>query len=160
MFNVKTISTVRSRTDYLCCPCNKLSSRVTIPSRLPKPVNENRTARDRLSALRKQIRFYRPYWKAHTVKRISTSRPQPGCHWSNSPWPKKIKLFLARESLVSDIPAWDVKIENLFLQCSEKSDVLNRIFCSKSPLYTVCTQTSIPPFQSQLQDKLSSRDPC
>jgi hypothetical protein len=45
-------------------PCDKLSSRVTVPSRLPKPVNENRTGRDRLSALRKQIRFYRPYWKA------------------------------------------------------------------------------------------------
>jgi hypothetical protein len=29
-----------------------------------------------------------------------------------------INLFPARESLVSDIPAGDGKIENLFLQCS------------------------------------------
>jgi hypothetical protein len=37
-----------------------------------------------------------------------------GCHKPNSPWPGKIKLFPARESLVSDIPAGDGKICNLF----------------------------------------------
>jgi hypothetical protein len=33
-------------------------------------------------------------------------------------WPEIIKLFPARESLVSDIPAGDGKNENLFLQCT------------------------------------------
>jgi hypothetical protein len=37
------------------------------------------------------------------------------CH---SPWPGIMKLFTARESLVSDIPAVDGKTANLFLQCS------------------------------------------
>jgi hypothetical protein len=35
------------------------------------------------------------------------------------PWPVIIKLFPARESLVSDIPAGDGKIANLFLQCMQ-----------------------------------------
>ncbi len=35
----------------------------------------------------------------------------------NSPLPGITKLFPARESLVSDIPAGDGKIVNLFLQC-------------------------------------------
>jgi hypothetical protein len=38
------------------------------------------------------------------------SRPQPGFHLPNSPWPGK-------NSLVSDIPAGDGKIANFFLQC-------------------------------------------
>ncbi len=41
----------------------------------------------------------------YTVKKGSPfSRPQPGCHWLNSPW----------ESLVSDIPVGDGKIVKLF----------------------------------------------
>ncbi len=35
----------------------------------------------------------------------------------NSPWPRIIKLFPARESLVIDIPAGDRENNNLFLQC-------------------------------------------
>jgi hypothetical protein len=35
-----------------------------------------------------------------------------------SSWSGIIKLFLVRESLVSVIPAGDVKIANLFLQCT------------------------------------------
>ncbi len=55
----------------------------------------------------------------YTVKKGQRfSRPQPGCHLPNSPWPGKIKLSTARESLVSDIPAGDGKTANLFLQCS------------------------------------------
>ncbi len=42
------------------------------------------------------------------------SRPQPGCHLPNSPWSGIIKLFPARESLVSDIPAGDGKNCNIF----------------------------------------------
>ncbi len=54
----------------------------------------------------------------HTVKKgYWFSRPQPGCHLPNPPWAGIIKLFPARESLVSDIPAGDGKIANLFLQC-------------------------------------------
>jgi hypothetical protein len=53
----------------------------------------------------------------HCKKGYPFSRPQPGCHLPNSPWPGIIKLFPARESLVSDIAAGDGKIANLFLQC-------------------------------------------
>ncbi len=45
-----------------------------------------------------------------------------GDHWPNSPWRVIIKLFPARESLVSDIPAGDLKIDNLFLQCNRVGD--------------------------------------
>jgi hypothetical protein len=57
----------------------------------------------------------------YTVKKgLRFSRPQPGCHFPNSPWPGIIKLFLARESLVSEIPAGDGKIANLFYSvCQE-----------------------------------------
>ncbi len=68
----------------------------------------------------------------YTVKKgYRLSRLQPGCHWPNSPWPGKIKLFPARESLVSDIPAWDWKNFHLFLQCRVfpySSSRLTRIF--------------------------------
>ncbi len=52
----------------------------------------------------------------YTVKKVGgrVSRPQPGCHLPNSPWTGIIKLFRAWESLVSDIPAGDGKIANLF----------------------------------------------
>jgi hypothetical protein len=53
----------------------------------------------------------------HTVKKFKRfSRPQPGCHWLNSPW---AGIFPPRESLVSDIPAGDGKMANLFLQCRQ-----------------------------------------
>jgi hypothetical protein len=56
--------------------------------------------------------------KSYTVRKgYHFSHPQPGCHLPNSPWPGIIKLFPARESLVSDIPARDGKIIDLFLQC-------------------------------------------
>ncbi len=45
------------------------------------------------------------------------SRPQPGCHKPNYPWPGIVYLFPAMESLVFDIPAGDGKFANLFLQC-------------------------------------------
>jgi hypothetical protein len=44
------------------------------------------------------------FWKLHCKKGYCFSHPQPGCHEPNSPWPGIIKLFPARESLVSDIP--------------------------------------------------------
>jgi hypothetical protein len=50
----------------------------------------------------------------YTVK----TRSQPGSHLLNSAWREIIKLFPARESLVSDVPAGDGKIANLFLQCT------------------------------------------
>jgi hypothetical protein len=51
----------------------------------------------------------------YTVKKgYRFSLPQPGCHSPNSPWPGIIKFFLARESLLSDIPAGDGKTTNLF----------------------------------------------
>jgi hypothetical protein len=53
----------------------------------------------------------------HCNKRLAIF-PSPAW-WSltNSPWPRIIKLFPAMDSLVSDIPAGDGKIVNLFLQC-------------------------------------------
>jgi hypothetical protein len=40
----------------------------------------------------------------YTVKKgLPFSRPQPGCHKPNSPWPGIIYLFPARESLVSSL---------------------------------------------------------
>jgi hypothetical protein len=54
----------------------------------------------------------------HCIKRYQFFRPYPGCHKLISPWPVIIKLYPARESLVSDIPAREGKIGNLFLQCT------------------------------------------
>ncbi len=48
------------------------------------------------------------------------SCPQPGCRLQNSSWPRIIKLFPARESLVSDIPAGDGKMAYLFLQSRDQ----------------------------------------
>jgi hypothetical protein len=52
----------------------------------------------------------------YTVKKVCDFPvpSQAGCHKPNSPWPGIIKLFPARESLVSDNPAGDGKIANLF----------------------------------------------
>ncbi len=55
----------------------------------------------------------------YTIKKdLPFSRPQPGCHWPNFLWTGIIQLFPPRESLVSDIPARNGKIVNLFLQCT------------------------------------------
>ncbi len=56
----------------------------------------------------------RAYWResGYTVKKFKRFfRPQPGCHWLNSPW---AGIFPPRESLVSDIPAGDRKSFKLF----------------------------------------------
>jgi hypothetical protein len=59
----------------------------------------------------------------YTVKKgYRLSSPKPGCHLRNSPWAGIIKLFPARESLDSDIPAGDGKMANLFLQCRDGHD--------------------------------------
>ncbi len=51
----------------------------------------------------------------YTVKKgYRFSRPQPGCHQPNSPWPGIIKFFPGRESLVSDIPTGDGENDNFF----------------------------------------------
>ncbi len=48
----------------------------------------------------------------HCKKGQRFSRPQPGCHLPKSPRTGIIKLFPAREGLVSDIPAGDRKTAN------------------------------------------------
>jgi hypothetical protein len=54
----------------------------------------------------------------YTVKKVSHFPvPQPGCHWPNSLWTGKTRLFPPRKSLISDIPAGDGKTANSFLQC-------------------------------------------
>ena len=45
----------------------------------------------------------------HCKKTLRFSRPRLGCHLPNSPWAGKLKLFPARESLVSDIPTENEK---------------------------------------------------
>jgi len=57
----------------------------------------------------------------HNVKKSwQYSRPQLECHKPNSPRPEIIKLFPARESLVSDKATEDGKITNLLftVHCS------------------------------------------
>jgi hypothetical protein len=63
-----------------------------------------------------------------TVKKVTIiySRPQPGCHSTNSPWPGIMKLFLAREILVNDIPAGDGQIDNLF--CSARTVSIDIVY--------------------------------
>ncbi len=59
------------------------------------------------------------YPQCHTVKKVRNF-PVPSrdvTAWPNYLRPGKIKLFQARESSVSYIPAGDRKIVNLFLQC-------------------------------------------
>ncbi len=51
----------------------------------------------------------------YTIKKVFRySCPQPGCHLPNSPRAGTIELFLPRGCLVSDIPAGDGNITNLF----------------------------------------------
>jgi hypothetical protein len=50
----------------------------------------------------------------HCKKRLANF-PVPS---PNSPWPGKIKLFPAGDSLVGNITAGDGKVINLFLQCT------------------------------------------
>ncbi len=79
--------------------------------------------------------------RSYTVKKCYRfSRPQPGCHKPNSPWPGIIKLFEARESLVSDIPAGDGKNYNLFFSVS-------------STLHTTAFKTEIRLFKIFLNEK-------
>jgi hypothetical protein len=52
-----------------------------------------------------------PYY---TVKRLSIFPSPSGKSQPNSPWTEIIKFFLSVESLVSDFPAGDGEINNLF----------------------------------------------
>jgi hypothetical protein len=54
----------------------------------------------------------------YTVKKLTMF------HLPNSPWPEIIYLLPAMEGLISDIPAANGKIANLFLQCSTNYKVL------------------------------------
>jgi hypothetical protein len=56
--------------------------------------------------------------KVHCKKRLATF-PSPAAMSLTAPWARI--LFPARESLVSDIPAGDGNVCNLFLQCVEAS---------------------------------------
>ncbi len=54
------------------------------------------------------------------IKGYRFSRPQLECHKPNFPWQGISKFFPARESLVSDIPAGDGKIDSLFYSVGSK----------------------------------------
>jgi hypothetical protein len=67
-----------------------------------------------------------------TVKKsLPFSHPQPGCNLPNSPWNVIIKLFPSRERLVSDIPAGDGKIVNLFFTVCDLLLLLSPLSLSK-----------------------------
>ncbi len=57
------------------------------------------------------------YYTIHCKKGSDFTVPSRDVNCTNYPKLGKIKLFPARESLVSDIPAGDGKMVNLFLQC-------------------------------------------
>jgi hypothetical protein len=50
----------------------------------------------------------------HCIKRLASFPSPAGLSLTKLSWPGIIKLFPAKESLVSDIPAWDGKNDNLF----------------------------------------------
>ncbi len=66
----------------------------------------------------KEIHYALYSAKLHCIKRLPTFRPQPGCHLPNSPRAGIVKLNPPRGILVSDIPAGDGNVANLFLRCS------------------------------------------
>jgi hypothetical protein len=60
------------------------------------------------------------FLRDYTVKKASDFLlSHPGCQSPNSPWPGIIKLFPARERLVSDIPDRNGKIVNPFLKFTQ-----------------------------------------
>jgi hypothetical protein len=88
---------------------------------------QRRVRRDRLASLYSESAdpqprhiidvILQPLYGLYTVKKAYRfSHPHPGL--TKLSWPGIIKLFPARESLVSDIPVGDRKIANLFLQCN------------------------------------------
>ncbi len=77
----------------------------------------------------------------HCKKRLAVF-PPPGCHLPNSPWPGRIKLFPARESLVCDITAGDGKLANLFLQCRTRS-ILQRSYFHRCKIDSTTPLASI-----------------
>jgi hypothetical protein len=86
----------------------------------------------------------------YTVKKdYRIFHPQPGCHLPNSPWRGIIKIFLARESLVSDIPSGDGKMANLFLQCMQYEGV-NSAWTQRKGNFNLV-------FQALIQNMLSQR---
>jgi hypothetical protein len=75
----------------------------------------------------------------YTVKKgLRHSRPQPGCHLTNYPWAEIFKLFPPRESLVSNIPAGDGNVANIFLQCMFPP------LCTTSPFHLIFAQSTPP----------------
>ncbi len=80
-----------------------------------------------LGRMRNRVLVLQLFWPPmyYTVRKgYQFSRPQPGCHLHlpNFSWAGIINLFPPRESLVSDIPSGDGKINNLFLQCNIPSE--------------------------------------
>jgi hypothetical protein len=68
------------------------------------------------------------YIRPCTVKKFAIFPSQARMSLTNSPWPGIIKLFTARETLVSDIPAGDRKTANLFLSVCSKSRLISLHF--------------------------------
>jgi hypothetical protein len=72
------------------------------------------------------LNYTAPFWAMYTLLSYTahcTMQPTPQKKVPNSPWRGNndviTELFLPRGSLVSDIPAGDGKLVNLFLRCTE-----------------------------------------
>jgi hypothetical protein len=69
--------------------------------------------------------------KCSTVKKdYRFSSSQPGCHQPKSPWPGIIKLFTARETLVSDIGLETGKMITFFTVYDRKL-ILPECLCAR-----------------------------
>ncbi len=80
-----------------------------------------------------------PYYVTRcTVKKGLATFPSPVGMSLTASWAGIVKLFPARENLVSDIPAGDGNVGNLFLRCGEASFLRNG---AKTPLSTPLSTT-------------------
>jgi len=68
-----------------------------------------------------------------------------------------MKVFSARESLVSDIPAGDRKIVSLFLQCTEASEVVVGLAVSVGGQYGFGYPLPQPLFQYRYEGRSSRK---
>ncbi len=91
------------------------------------------------SRRREILKFLGPHCKKK-VGGFPVPNRESRCHQPNFPWPKIIKLFPGRESFVSDIPAGDGKITNLFLQCTPRKPRISITYMEKGYHVLICRE--------------------
>ncbi len=97
----------------------------------------------------------------HCKKSLRFYRPQPGCHLPNSPWTGIIKLFLSRESLVSDIPLKTGKWQTFFYSAQYSllpaAPILSPLLWGSSILFSPsCSNTLFISLFQQFIDEISN----